>query len=154
MIFFGFSLPQSTGYRNLVPWAGMEPAPPAVETLNLTQWTAREVPLKMWFISCLTGKKELCGHQCGLSVPSIMNIKNSFQIDITFFTRPGGQVFPGCFMQYICSLLRHTGFSCCRAQALEHMGSVTCGLWAYLLYHMWDLSSPTRNRTWVSCITR
>ena len=31
------------------------------------------------------------------------------------------------------------GFSCCRAQALEHVGSSSCGQWARLLRGTWDL---------------
>ena len=31
--------------RDLVPWPGMEPGPPALETQTLSHWTTREVPV-------------------------------------------------------------------------------------------------------------
>ena len=74
-------------------------------------------------------------------------------------------------------MLRHVGFSLvvacelclssCGAQAPEHVGSVFCDRWALSLRHgssvnearglaprLWDLSSPTRDRTHVPCIGR
>ena len=70
-------------------------------------------------------------------------------------SRWGGQgwVFKPCKGFFSCSkgyslvevhrlLIHCTGFSCCRAHALERMGVSSCGKQAYLFRGMWDLPRP------------
>ena len=163
MIFFFwfvFLCPKAR-HANLVPWAGVEPAPPAVEALNLTEWTAREVPIKN-VIYIMFDRKKVTMWSSMWSLSTWYKEYHKQLPNRHNFFHPGqwgqGEEAPGiCWVfhaPYRCSLLRHTGFSCGGAQALEHTGTVTCGLWAYLLYRMWELSSSTRNQTWVPCITR
>ena len=40
----------SCGMRDLVPWPGMEPRPPALGVRSLNCWTTREVPPVIWFV--------------------------------------------------------------------------------------------------------
>ena len=43
--------------RILVPWAGIEPVPPALEVHSLNPWTTREAPVTIWLtllsVSCV-----------------------------------------------------------------------------------------------------
>ena len=39
----------SCGMRDLVPWPGVEPRPPALGAWSLSHWTIREVPLSIYF---------------------------------------------------------------------------------------------------------
>ena len=43
----------SWGLRNLLPWPGIEPRPPALGVWSRSHWTTREVPkhCRFWFIS-------------------------------------------------------------------------------------------------------
>ena len=51
LFFFFYFWPCGTTYRILVPCPGIEPMPPAVESLSLNHWTTREVLLclRVWF---------------------------------------------------------------------------------------------------------
>ena len=48
--FFFFSCTVVCGI--LVPWPGIRPVPPALEAWSLNHWTAREVPVYMYFYKC------------------------------------------------------------------------------------------------------
>ena len=50
--FILFFWPCCTACRILVPWPGLKPSPPAVEARRLNHWTAREVPVSPFFITC------------------------------------------------------------------------------------------------------
>ena len=43
----------SCGMWDLVPWPGIEPRPPALETQSLSHWTTREVSMS-WFLIAIT----------------------------------------------------------------------------------------------------
>ena len=52
----------SWGMRNLVPWPGITPGPPALGTWSLSHWTTRKSPLwGAWFISRL---RQRFGESC------------------------------------------------------------------------------------------
>ena len=65
--------------RTLVPWAGIEPTPPAVWTLTLNHWTSGEVPLE----SCFDGG--FVFWECGVSVFFFFN---ALCLPCNYFSEP------------------------------------------------------------------
>ena len=60
------------GMWDLVPWPGMEPAPPALEAWSLSHWTIREVPGL-----CHLDAQVLCLNQ--ISTPMVQIFKGNMQ---------------------------------------------------------------------------
>ena len=52
----------SWGMRDLVPWPGMKPGPPALGVWSLNHWTTREVPRQALFLPILLMIMEGVGH--------------------------------------------------------------------------------------------
>ena len=57
-----FILALPHGMRDLVPWPGMKPGPPALGVWSLNHWTTREVPREALFLPILLMIMEGVGH--------------------------------------------------------------------------------------------
>ena len=55
----------SCGMWDLVPWPGIEPWPPTLGAQSLSQWTTREVPVKVAFEQIPEEAKQHTVQACG-----------------------------------------------------------------------------------------
>ena len=69
----------SCGMWDLVPWAGIEPEPPALGEQSLSHWTTKEVPLKIYTCTSLVKvlkNSQINKNTCGLSAKTYGGFKN------------------------------------------------------------------------------
>ena len=105
----------SCGMRDLVPWPGIKPGPPALGAQSLSHWATREVPRSYLFIYFWLCWVFVDAH--GLSLVVVIGGYSSLQ-------------WAGFSLRWLLLLRsrgsRRAGFSSCGTRALEHRLS-RCG---------------------------